>query len=108
MKIRRFLEKDSRTAIARARVELGADAVVLSNKSVGNGVELVAAVDLDEAALMAAQLMNLARRQGLAGSALARNQHRCGAQRGLDQRFFERLGGAAFADQVVATQRWPL
>ena len=38
MKIRRFLEKDSRTAMARARSELGPDAVILSNKKVGGKV----------------------------------------------------------------------
>ena len=51
MKIKRFLEKDARTAMSRARAELGAEAVILSNKSVGGRVELVAAIDIDEAAL---------------------------------------------------------
>lgn len=50
MKIRRFLEKDSRSAMSRVRAELGADAVILSNKNIGDQVELVAAIDLDEAA----------------------------------------------------------
>ena len=36
--------------MASARAELGADAVILSNKRVGDKVELIAAVDLDEAA----------------------------------------------------------
>ncbi|MFT4518751.1 MAG: flagellar biosynthesis protein FlhF [Halioglobus sp.] len=51
MKIKRFLEKDSRSAMARVRMELGPDAVILSNKRIGNQVELVAAIDLDETAL---------------------------------------------------------
>ena len=45
MKIKRFLEKDARTAMSRARAELGAEAVILSNKSVGGRVELVAELD---------------------------------------------------------------
>ncbi len=52
MKIKRFLDKDSRSAMTRVRMELGADAVILSNKNIGNQVELVAAIDLDEAALV--------------------------------------------------------
>jgi len=51
MKIKRFLEKDSRRAMARVRAELGADAVILSNKSINGQTELVAAIDIDETAL---------------------------------------------------------
>ena len=51
MKIKRFLEKDSRTAMARVRAEMGPDAVILSNKSVGGQIELTAAMDFDETAL---------------------------------------------------------
>ncbi len=54
MKIKRYLEKDSRSALARVRAELGPDAVILSNKKVGGQVELVAALDLDENALHSA------------------------------------------------------
>ncbi|MCB1843264.1 MAG: flagellar biosynthesis protein FlhF [Halioglobus sp.] len=50
MKIKRYLEKDSRSALARVRAELGPEAVILSNKNVGGQVELVAAIDLDESA----------------------------------------------------------
>ncbi|MFT4613153.1 MAG: flagellar biosynthesis protein FlhF [Bacteroidia bacterium] len=51
MKIKRFLAKDSRSAMTQVRTELGSDAVILSNKNIGNQVEIVAAIDLDEAAL---------------------------------------------------------
>jgi len=51
MKIKRFLDKDSRRAMARIRSEMGPDAVILSNKSIDGQVELVAAMDFDEAAL---------------------------------------------------------
>lgn len=51
MKIKRYLEKDSRTAMARIRAEMGSDAVILSNKRVNGLVELVAARDFDEAVL---------------------------------------------------------
>ncbi|GAB5452994.1 MAG: hypothetical protein Hals2KO_33220 [Halioglobus sp.] len=69
MKIRRFLEKDSRTAMARARTELGPDAVILSNKKVGGKVELVAAVDLDEAAFEHNETLAQHRRETGAGAA---------------------------------------
>lgn len=48
MKIRRFLAGDMRQAIRQVREALGPDAVILSNKSVNGGVEIVAAVDLDQ------------------------------------------------------------
>lgn len=49
MKIKRFADKDSRSAMARIRTEMGPDAVILSNKNVDGQVELVAAMDFDEA-----------------------------------------------------------
>ena len=48
MKIKRFVARDMRSAIAAVRKEIGEDAVILSNKSVDDGVELVAAIDFDE------------------------------------------------------------
>ena len=50
MKIRRFFAADMRQALRQIRESLGSDAVILSNKSVEGGVELVAAIDYDEAA----------------------------------------------------------
>ncbi|MFT6050650.1 MAG: flagellar biosynthesis protein FlhF [Halioglobus sp.] len=49
MKIKRYADKDSRSAMARIRTEMGPDAVILSNKNVDGQVELVAAMDFDEA-----------------------------------------------------------
>ncbi|KRT59870.1 hypothetical protein Ga0076813_16233, partial [endosymbiont of Ridgeia piscesae] len=50
MKIKRFFAPDMRTALRKVRETLGSDAVILSNKRVDGGVELVAAMDYDEAA----------------------------------------------------------
>ncbi|MEW8585272.1 MAG: flagellar biosynthesis protein FlhF, partial [Candidatus Thiodiazotropha sp.] len=55
MKIRRFFASDMRQALRQVRDALGADAVILSNKSVQGGIELVAAVDYDESAFNATQ-----------------------------------------------------
>ncbi|MCU7807255.1 MAG: flagellar biosynthesis protein FlhF, partial [Candidatus Thiodiazotropha sp. (ex Semelilucina semeliformis)] len=55
MKIRRFFAADMRQALRQVREALGADAVILSNKSVEGGVELVAAVDYDESAFTLSQ-----------------------------------------------------
>lgn len=49
MKIRRFFGKDMREALKQVKDELGGDAVIMSNKKVSGGVELVAAVDPGEA-----------------------------------------------------------
>jgi len=48
MKIRRFVAKDMRTALAQIKEELGVDAVIMSNKKIPEGVELMAAVDYSQ------------------------------------------------------------
>ncbi|XPF96161.1 flagellar biosynthesis protein FlhF [Colwellia sp. RE-S-Sl-9] len=45
MKIRRFVAADMKTALAQIKEELGADAVIMSNKKVVEGVEIMAAID---------------------------------------------------------------
>jgi len=45
MKIRRFFGKDMREALKQVKDELGGDAVIMSNKKVNGGIELVVAVD---------------------------------------------------------------
>ncbi|MCW8874259.1 MAG: flagellar biosynthesis protein FlhF [Gammaproteobacteria bacterium] len=49
MKIKRFFAADMRQAIRKVREEQGPDAVILSNRKVDGGVEIVSAVDYDEA-----------------------------------------------------------
>lgn len=53
MKIKRFFAKDIRQAIKQVKEDLGADAVILSNKNVDGGVEIVAARDYDEQQIQA-------------------------------------------------------
>lgn len=48
MKIKRFQAEDVRTTIRMVRETLGPDAVILSNKRIANGIEIVAAIDYDE------------------------------------------------------------
>lgn len=45
MKIKRFFGKDMRSALAQVKDELGPDAVIMSNKRVNGGVEIMAAFD---------------------------------------------------------------
>ncbi|WP_298768940.1 flagellar biosynthesis protein FlhF [uncultured Shewanella sp.] len=47
MKIKRFLAKDMRSALTQVKETLGVDAVIMSNKKVTGGIEIVAAVDFD-------------------------------------------------------------
>lgn len=49
MKIKRFVADSMREAIRLVREEQGPDAVILSNRRTDSGVEIVAAVDYDEA-----------------------------------------------------------
>ncbi|PKH55700.1 flagellar biosynthesis protein FlhF [Shewanella sp. Choline-02u-19] len=48
MKIKRFFAKDMRSALAQVKETLGSDAVIMSNKKVTGGIEIVAAVDYDD------------------------------------------------------------
>ncbi len=50
MKIRRFYGKDMREALNQVKQELGGDAVIMSNKKVGDGIEIVAAYDKEPVA----------------------------------------------------------
>ncbi len=47
MNIRRFVAGDMREALSAIRADLGADAVMLSSRKLGNGVEVIAAIDYD-------------------------------------------------------------
>ncbi|MCW9012386.1 MAG: flagellar biosynthesis protein FlhF [Gammaproteobacteria bacterium] len=48
MKVKRFVADDMRTAIRLVKEELGANAVILSNRKVDGQVEILAAMDYDE------------------------------------------------------------
>ena len=45
MKLKRFVAKDMREALTMVKDELGADAIIMSNKRVATGVEIVAGVE---------------------------------------------------------------
>ncbi len=51
MKVKRFFGADIRAALRQVRHELGPDAVILSNRAIDNGIEIVAATDYSESAL---------------------------------------------------------
>ena len=53
MKIKRFFAKDIRSALDEIKVSLGPDAIIMSNKNVEGGVEIVAAIDEDNNAVIA-------------------------------------------------------
>lgn len=52
MKIKRFFAKDIRAALDEIKITLGPDAIIMSNKNVEGGVEIVAAVDEDNNAVI--------------------------------------------------------
>lgn len=49
MKIKRYLDKDMRHVLRQVREDQGPDAVILSNRRVEEGIEVIAAIDYDEA-----------------------------------------------------------
>ena len=50
MKIKRFFAKDMRTALKEVKETLGSEAVIMSNKKLADGIELVAAIDENDLA----------------------------------------------------------
>ncbi|MEM9690087.1 MAG: flagellar biosynthesis protein FlhF [Pseudomonadota bacterium] len=48
MKIKRYLDKDMRHVLRQVREDQGPDAVILSNRRVEDGIEVIAAIDYDE------------------------------------------------------------
>ncbi len=50
MKVKRFIASDMRTAMQQVKESLGAEAVILSNRMVENGVEILASNDYDHTA----------------------------------------------------------
>jgi flagellar biosynthesis protein FlhF len=65
MKIKRYTASSMRAALAQVRAEQGADAVILSSRRGEDGIEVIAAVDYDEA------LFSDANRPRLAASPIA-------------------------------------
>ncbi len=63
MKINRFVAADMRQAMREVRDEQGPDAVILSTRRIADGIEIIAALDYDEA------LMREASRQGAPSAA---------------------------------------
>jgi flagellar biosynthesis protein FlhF len=51
MKIKRFFAVDIRQAMRMVKEEFGADAVIMSNRTVDDGIEIVAAQDFDEVSI---------------------------------------------------------
>ncbi|KPQ02460.1 flagellar biosynthesis protein FlhF [Marinobacter sp. HL-58] len=77
MKVKRFFAQSMAEALRQVREQMGPDAVILSNRRVDGGVEIVTALDYDEN--MARQRLGAAAREATNGSRLAElqaEQHR--------------------------------
>jgi flagellar biosynthesis protein FlhF len=60
MKIKRYTAPSMRAALAQVRAEQGADAVILSSRRSEDGIEVIAAVDYDEALFVEANRQRVA------------------------------------------------
>ncbi len=60
MKIKRYTAESMRAALAQVRMEQGPDAVILSSRRGEEGIEVIAAVDYDEALFIEAKQQRLA------------------------------------------------
>lgn len=72
MKIKRYLDKDMRQVLRRVREDQGPDAVILSNRRVGEGIEVIAAIDYDEALVRHALGVSADVDESISSEALAR------------------------------------
>ena len=54
MKIKRYVDRDMRHVLRRVRLDQGPEAVILSNRRVDDGIEVIAAVDYDESLIQRA------------------------------------------------------
>ncbi len=79
MKIKRIFAQDMRQAIKRVREEHGPDAVILSSKTVTGGVEVISAIDFDQAAVEAALMNERQSRQEAARTPTPRASRTVGA-----------------------------
>jgi flagellar biosynthesis protein FlhF len=95
MKIKRYFAPDIRQAIRMVREEQGPDAVILSNRAVDGGVEIVAARDFDEQTVMSEVPESVARNGGTNASKLSESQRRA------EEVFREALQGAVPAPKTV-------
>ena len=72
MKIKRYLDKDMRHVLRRVREDQGPDAVILSNRRVEEGIEVIAAIDYDEALVRHALGVSPEAEETISSDALAR------------------------------------
>ncbi|MGI9212387.1 MAG: hypothetical protein ACR2HF_07915, partial [Methylococcaceae bacterium] len=89
MRIKRYFAPDIKQAIRMVREELGPDDVILSNRKVDGGVEIVAARDFDEQSLMGGEKPELV--QGLPAQG-----GRTEAKRRTEDTFEAAMGAATF------------
>ncbi|MDA0118408.1 flagellar biosynthesis protein FlhF [Vibrio sp. T11.5] len=85
MKIKRFFAKDMRTALLQVKGELGDDAVIMSNKKVAGGVEIVAAIDNETAAARSSANYNSQPRYNNSQAAATMQSASTPKQRQLDE-----------------------
>ena len=71
MKIKRYLDQDMRHVLRRVREDQGPDAVILSNRRIDDGIEVIAAVDYDEALIRHALGVDGDEKQAMRPDALA-------------------------------------
>lgn len=95
MRVKRFIAADMRSAIQQVRERLGPDAVILSNRSVDDGVEILASNDYDQKAVSSARQSVAARVRPESSSEANMNGYRQTAEQ------------TPAATSVAENDRWP-
>ncbi|MGL4269773.1 MAG: flagellar biosynthesis protein FlhF [Plesiomonas sp.] len=108
MKIKRFFAKDMREALEQVKEHLGPDAVIMSNKKVAGGVEIVAAFDdAASAAPVSRQDDNEAIKRELVSQLTAARKRLMEESKGLKSGTQSGLGYASASGRTSATDNAP-
>ncbi len=96
MKLKRYHAPDIRRAINKVRDELGPDAVILSNRPIDDGVEIIAAIDYDDAIVDSAEAVQSQDRHRSSTSPASLSKNKSAVAAGGDEPFWKRV-----ADKVI-------
>ena len=105
MRLKRIYAANIREGMRRVREELGADAVILSNRRIEDGIEIVAAIDYDERAYAGLQQAAAAAEAVPAAAACATISRQAASSLAASARRWARSGGNSGVSQGTVSSQ---
>ncbi|MBT8440190.1 MAG: flagellar biosynthesis protein FlhF, partial [Gammaproteobacteria bacterium] len=106
MKMKRYFAADSRKALRELREDQGPDAVILSNRRVNGGVEIIAAMDYEDA-MVNSSLGNPATLNDIAAPSDASSQAQASAQSSSMSQDAETYSNMQYSDELSRFENEP-